>query len=197
LRAGEAGDEQASAVSVALTILREIFGDNAFTARDVVKVMTPDDGLFMQPKADDADKARADAIGEALAELAGKRLDRPTSHGIGKLFQKTLVGRPAWIEGGQAVATLRKSAGHDENTYRVTVSAPGQPADASSANTSSPADPGPNFPDFPDIPQGGRTDDVKSGESGESRESSRRHRPQGHCDPSDANGDPPAWSGRI
>jgi len=169
LRAGEAGDEQASAVSVALTILREIFGDNAFTARDVVKVMTPEpkcDAASIFSDGDDADKARADAIGEALAELAGKRLDRPTSHSVGKLFQKTLVGRPAWIEGGQAVATLRKSAGHNENTYHVEISASGRPADAPSANTSSPADPGQDFPGIPLIPQGGRRDKAKSGEAG-------------------------------
>jgi hypothetical protein len=60
-------------------------------------------------------------------------LDRPTAHSIGKLFQKRLVGRPAWIGDGQAVATLRKSKGHNANTYRIDVSVPGRD-DASSAN---------------------------------------------------------------
>ena len=39
---------------------------------------------------------------EEGGELVGKRLDRPTAHSIGKLFQKRLVGRPAWVGDGQA-----------------------------------------------------------------------------------------------
>ena len=42
MRAGEVGDEEASAASAALTILREIWGAGAFTAKDVVKAMTPE-----------------------------------------------------------------------------------------------------------------------------------------------------------
>src|SRR5262249_25421063 len=41
MRAGEAGDEEASATSAALSIMRDIWGDGAFTARDVVKAMAP------------------------------------------------------------------------------------------------------------------------------------------------------------
>ena len=41
MRAGEIGDEEASAASAALTILREIWGHRAFTAKEVVKAMTP------------------------------------------------------------------------------------------------------------------------------------------------------------
>ena len=81
--------------------------------------------------AEEADKAKAEAIADALGELVGKRLDRPTAHSIGKLFQKRLVGRPAWIGDGQAVATLRKSTGHNANTYQIHVSVPGQDLDAS------------------------------------------------------------------
>ena len=84
-------------------------------------------------------RARADAIADALGELAGKRLDRPTAHSIGKLFQKRLVGRPAWIGDGQSVATLRKFTGHGDNTYRIDVSAPRQDDDAPTANTFSTA----------------------------------------------------------
>src|SRR5215831_6507728 len=150
MRAGEAEDEEASAASAALTIMREIWGDGAFTAMDVVKVMTP----AMQPwststNLEDADKTRAEAVADALGELVGKRLDRPTAHSIGKLFQKRLVGRPAWIGDGQAVATLKKSTGHNANTYRIDVSVPGQD-DASSAQTFSFANPGQEHP--PDSP---------------------------------------------
>ena len=73
-----------------------------------------------------------------MGELVGKRLDRPTAHSIGKLFQKRLVGRPAWIGDGQTVATLRKSTGHSENTYRV--STPGRDDDVPTASTFSAAD---------------------------------------------------------
>jgi len=133
MRAGEVGDEEASAVSAALTILREIWGDSAFTATDVVKAMTPAIQAWSTPtNTEEADKAKAEAIAEALGELVGKRLDRPTAHSIGKLFQKRLVERPAWICDGQTVAKLRKSKGHNANTYRIDLSAPGQDFDASS-----------------------------------------------------------------
>src|SRR5262249_21070437 len=137
----------------ALTILREIWGDRAFTAMDVVKAMT----LEMQPWSastkEDADKAMAEAIADALGELVGKRLERPTAHSIGKLFQKRLVGRPAWIGDDQAVATLKKSTGHNANTYRIVVSVPEQD-DASSAQTFSFVNPGQEHP--PDSPHSPR-----------------------------------------
>jgi hypothetical protein len=145
MRAGEVGDEEASAASAALTIMREIWGDGAFTAMDVVKAMTSEMHPWQAPTKEDADKAKAEAIADALGELVGKRLDRPTAHSIGKLFQKRLVGRPAWIGDGQAVATLKKSTGHNANTYRIDVSAPGQD-DASSAQTFSFANPGQEHP---------------------------------------------------
>ena len=40
MRAGEVGDEEATAASAALSILHEIWGGRTFTARDVVKAMT-------------------------------------------------------------------------------------------------------------------------------------------------------------
>jgi hypothetical protein len=131
MRAGEVGDEEATAASAALSILHEIFGARLFTAREVVKAMTiePKIGGWSAPTSDDEDKqAQAEAISGALGELVGKRLDRPTAFSIGKLFQKTLVGRPAWIDDGQDVATLRRSAGHNENTYFIEVR--GYPAGA-------------------------------------------------------------------
>jgi hypothetical protein len=133
--AGEVEDEEASAVSAALTIMLENWGDAAFTAMDVVKAMTP------EMQWEDAAKARADAIADALGELVGKRLDRPTARSLGKLLSKRLVGRPAWIGGGQAVAALKRSVGHNANTYRIHVSTSGQDLAAdSSPNTLSLAD---------------------------------------------------------
>jgi hypothetical protein len=129
MQAGEVGDEEASAVSAALTIMLKNWGDRTFTAMDVVKAMTPE----MQIE----DPASADAIADALGELVGKRLERPTARSIGKLLSKRMVGRPAWIGDGQAFATLKKTTGHNANTYQIHVSASGQGANSSPNNPSS------------------------------------------------------------
>ena len=198
MRAGEVGDEEASAASAALTILREIWGDGAFTAREVVKAMTPAKmGAWSTPtNVEEADKAKAEAIADALGELVGQRLDRPTAHSIGKLFQKRLVGRPAWIGDGQTVATLRKFTGHSENTYRVEVSAPGQDADAPTANTFSAADPGqkhsPHSPHSPSQ-QPGDGDLGKEGNVGNVVTAV----PGDGVNSSDAKGATPGWRARI
>jgi hypothetical protein len=177
LRAGEVGDEEASAVSAILTVFREIWGEKDFTAKDVVKVMTPEpkfDGVFEGAKVPDAERLRTDAIADALGELVGKRLDRPTAHSLGKLFQKRLVGRPAWIEEGQTVATLRKSTGHNENSYRVDVPAPGQAPEPQPFKGGSAADTGKNIPHIPHIPPQRRPERRGGGESGERGECFRR-----------------------
>jgi hypothetical protein len=119
VRAGEVEDEEAVAVSAVLTILRQIWGDRTFTAMDVVQAMTP--GTHM----DDRDIAKAEALADALAELAGKQLERPSARSIGKFLGNRLVGRPAWIGDGQTVATLRKTDRHNANTYRIDVKASG------------------------------------------------------------------------
>jgi hypothetical protein len=154
MRAGELGDEEASAASAALTILQEIWEDRNFTAKDVVKAMAIEpktDAWSTSMKINEADKAQAESLADALGELAGRRLDRPTARSIGKLFQKRLVGRPAWIGGGLTVATVRKIKGHNENTYRVEVSALGQ--SSTSVNSFPPADLGHDLPHIPHIPR--------------------------------------------
>ena len=134
MRASEVGDEEATAASAALSILDEIWHGTSFTARDAVKAMTIELKMpWSAPSRGDEKKgARAEALADASGELVGKRLDRPTAHNIGKLFQKRLVGRPAWIGDGLQVGTLRKSPGHNENTYRTEVS--DHPAGAKSGN---------------------------------------------------------------
>jgi hypothetical protein len=140
MRAGEVGDEEASAASAALTILRHTWDDRSFTGRDVVKAMTLEPRIGGSSAALDSEGLKAEAMADALGELAGRRLDRPTAHSIGKLFQKRLVGRPAWLSNGATVAVLRKSTGHSENTYHIEVLVPGQNLAASSANTCSAAE---------------------------------------------------------
>jgi hypothetical protein len=135
MHVGEAGDEEAAAVSAALTVLHEIWANGSFTARDLVKAVTIEPTYDWSTAVSDADRAReqaiaeakrakAEAIADALGELVGKRLDRPTAHGIGKLLQKYLVDRPAWLGDGKTVATLRRKKGHEENAYSVEVKGP-------------------------------------------------------------------------
>ena len=199
MRTGEIGDEEASAASVALTILRDIFGGGAFTARDVVKAMQPDTksgGWPINTKDNEADKARADAITDALGELVGKRLDRPTAHSIGKLFQKRLVGRPAWIGDGQVVATLRKFTGHSENTYRVEESTFGQNPDAPIATNFSAAEPArEHSPHSPHSP-GRRAGSGDAGKDGKDGKVSTTAAGDG-VNSSDATRRTAGWSGRI
>jgi hypothetical protein len=131
---GEADDEDATAVSAALSILHEIWGGDYFTSRDVVKAMAMGSNLDNWDGAA-AERARPEALADALRELDGKHLERLTTPSIGKLFQKRLVGRPAWIWDGRAVATLRRHQGHNENSYRVEVTgSPGSRQPCSSAS---------------------------------------------------------------
>ena len=190
MRAGEVGDEEASAASAALTIMREIWGDCAFTAKDVVKAMTPE----MQPwSTEDADRTKAEAIADALGELVGKRLDRPTAHSIGKLFQKRLVGRPAWISDGEAVATLRKSTGHNANTYQIYMSVPGQDFAAKSPTSFSFAEPcQKHSPHPPHSPRRGPED----GGLGKEGKEGKDFREDGAISPN-AKRAAPGWSGRL
>ena len=121
MRAGEAGDEEAAAVTAVLSILRKTWDGRKFTAKDVAKAIAPAMSGARPALTDSADGeiGSAEALAEALGELAGKRLDRPTAHRIGKLFQKCLVGRPAWLNDGGVVAVLRNYLGHQENTYGI------------------------------------------------------------------------------
>ena len=156
MRAGEVGDEEASAASAALSILRELFGGHEFTAKDVVRAIPTEQkgGSWLSPtSAHETENGHGESIAAALGELIGKRLDRPTAHSIGKLFQKRLVGRPAWIGDGQLVAKLRKFEGHNQNTYRVEVSTPGR--SSASKDTFAAADLGSNDPPNPHNPRPG------------------------------------------
>ncbi|WOH51921.1 hypothetical protein [Bradyrhizobium sp. sBnM-33] len=120
LRAGEASEEEASAASRALTVLRECWGEDSFTTRLVVMKLA-ELGSMMESKV-----ARAEALSDALGELIGKPLENPTARSVGKLFQKYLTNRPVWLADGDVVAVLRKIPGHDANEYRVEISNPRQ-----------------------------------------------------------------------
>ena len=71
---------------------------------------------------DDDRATRAEALFDALSDLIGKPLENPTARSIGKLFQKHLTNRPAFIEGENCSAVLRKVApdkNKDGNKYEV------------------------------------------------------------------------------
>jgi hypothetical protein len=156
LRAGEVGDDEAAAVALTLGLFREIWGDKHFTAKDVVKKMAP--------KPDGSLDERAEAIADALGELVGKRLDRPTAHGLGKLFQKRLVDRPAWIDDGQRVGTLKKFTGHNENSYHVDITNPGPVCELPSRSTV--ADVRENIPHIPQNPHPAHSEERGEGNEG-------------------------------
>jgi hypothetical protein len=119
LRVGESGEEEASATSRVLAILKKRWGGKTFTTGDVVEELAKAIAL----NEDGAE--RATELADALEELKGKALEHPTARSIGKLFQKHLTNRPAWIDDGNGVAILRKTAGNRANEYKIEI--PGQP----------------------------------------------------------------------
>jgi hypothetical protein len=87
-RAGEVGEEEASATSRALAILRKKWGSKPFTARAVVQELAKANSLIE----DNADQAAE--LADALGDLIGKVLEKPTARSVGKLFQN-FDDRPA------------------------------------------------------------------------------------------------------
>jgi hypothetical protein len=101
LRVGELGEEEASAASRVLTILRKRWRDKTFTTLAVVRALEARNSLLEEGAEQAAEPF------DALSDLAEKTFDKPTARSIGKLFQRHLTNRPAWIEDGNAVAVLR------------------------------------------------------------------------------------------
>jgi hypothetical protein len=119
LRAGESGEEEASATSRVLAILKKRWGGKTFTTSDVVKELARVNSII------EGGAERAAELADALGELIGKALENPTPRSIGKLFQKHLTNRPAWIDEGNCVAILRKIPGGRANEYKIEI--PRQP----------------------------------------------------------------------
>ena len=113
LRAGEAGEEEASATSRVLAILKKRWNGNTFTTRNVVQELVKTNSPL------EHEAERAAELADALGELIGKVLENPTARSIGKLFQKHLTNRAAWIDDGNGTAILRKISGKRENEYKV------------------------------------------------------------------------------
>lgn len=117
LRLGESEEEEASATSRALAVLGRQWDGNWFTTRDVVLFLDERNSRLNEDKA-----VRAEALFDALSDLIGKPLENPTARSVGKLFQKHLTNRPAFLEGENCSAVLRKLApdkNRDGNKYEI------------------------------------------------------------------------------
>jgi hypothetical protein len=194
MRAGEAEDEEASAVSAALSLFLEIWGSGAFTTKEVSDAMRsdPNGNGFLSPE-----RERAAALASVLSELAGKRLDKATAHALGKLFQKRLVGRPAWIDGGQRFATLRKSLNHEANSYRVEVPAERHDIPSEDSRACPGADMAKNNPDIPDFPGTTNGEDRRPGNVGKDGNVSRGFQDEVRSSDVNGGGECPIWRARI
>jgi hypothetical protein len=135
LRSGEAEDEDASAASRVLAILRKRWGDKEFTAQKVVLALSAVNSMVEESA------EQAQELADAFGDLAGKVIDKPTALLIGKLFQKNLNNRPAWIEGG-AVVVLRKVSGHQANQYKIEILQPAGDQKSGVDGNASTAEPG-------------------------------------------------------
>lgn len=117
LRAGETEDEEAGAASRILAVLSRQFGKRELTTREIVQFLEAREKPF------DIKAIDAETLFDALGEMAGKPIENPTAASIGKLFQKSLTGRPAWINNGEKVVTLRKIPAADKhnagNKYEI------------------------------------------------------------------------------
>ena len=128
LRAGESGEEEASATSRVLAILKKRWGGKTFTTSDVVTELAKVNFSV------DGGAENAAELADALGELIGKALENPTARSLGKLFQRHLTNRPAWIDDGDCVAVLRKISGKRQNEYKIEIprqpNGDGKPGDA-------------------------------------------------------------------
>jgi hypothetical protein len=119
LRLGESEEEETSATSRALTALYRQWGGRWFTTRQLVLFLGDRNSLLDEDKA-----ARAEALFDALSDLIGKALENPTARSLGKLFQKHLTNRPAFMDGESCSAVLRKvtpDKNKDGNKYEIVV----------------------------------------------------------------------------
>jgi hypothetical protein len=98
-----------------LTILRKRWGNKPFKAQSVLAALSAANSLV------DESAEQAQELAAALGELGGEAFDKPTAQKIGKLFQKHLANRPAWIDRGNCVAVLRRNSNDRANEYKVEI----------------------------------------------------------------------------
>lgn len=173
IKAGEAEDPEVLAIKAVLSTFHTIWGEKRFTARDIVQKLPLDGGLAASPE-----PSPGEVLYEALSELIGKSLGRPTTHSIAKLLQKRLVGHPVLLADDQ-MATLRVNKNHDAHEYSVKLT--------STENAEQPLQTPSNDPDNPVNPDGdarfvgnggiGGIGGIVSASQGDAERNSWRRRP--------------------
>ena len=117
--AEEAEDAEATATAELISILLKIWPDRQpFLARDVVQQM-PREGDYLGTSP--PDRPHAFELAEALSEIVGKPLVRPTAKSITSLLKKHVVDRSVWMPDGTH-AVMRKHPDHEANSYWIEVS---------------------------------------------------------------------------
>jgi hypothetical protein len=120
IKNSEVADPDVLAIEAILATFIEIWGVRRFTSADIVQQLPGD---LHSTSTDPVDRRRRDRLFDAFCDLIGKELTRPTARSIGKLLQRYLVRRPAWLPDGR-VANLWRKQDHESNEYWVEVSAP-------------------------------------------------------------------------
>lgn len=133
IKASEAVDTDVLGTTAVVNVLLEIWGTDPFTARDVVQKLPPE---YMRSLAD----KQGLKLFDALSELLGKPLNRPTARSLAKLMRRRLIGHPVWLEGG-VVATLRVRPDHDANEYWVELAHPKKAGQQPRPTTNNPVNP--------------------------------------------------------
>jgi hypothetical protein len=118
IKASETKDPDVLAIATVLSTFRAIWGTNRFTARDIVQKLPREPSVLTSPE----DK-QGEVLFEALSELLGKPLNRPTARSIAKLLQRRLIGHPVWT-GNNEIATLRVLQNHEANEYWAELAPP-------------------------------------------------------------------------
>ena len=84
IKASETVDPDVLAIATVLSTFRAIWGTNRFTARDIVQKLPGEYYISTSPEG-----RLGEELFEALSELLGKTLSRPTSRSMAKLLQTT------------------------------------------------------------------------------------------------------------
>ena len=133
-KAGDSRDDEAGAASIMLSTLKAEFGNEAFTARDIIAILdagASSPGMLV----DAAKRESADQLLDAFGQLLGRRLDRPTAGTIGKILNNRLVDRPTFIDDPDVAVALKASWEKHTSRYRVQL----LPADSQNHATAKPA----------------------------------------------------------
>ncbi|MSP75402.1 MAG: hypothetical protein EXR12_04635 [Rhodospirillaceae bacterium] len=118
IKVSETIDPDVLEIAAVLSTFLAIWGTDRFTARDIVQKLPREHFVLTSTE----DK-QGEALFEALSELLGKSLSRPTSRSIAKLLKRRLIGHPVWLD-NDVIATLRVDPNHEANEYWVDLTSP-------------------------------------------------------------------------